>query len=96
MSDRIGTGSVGIRLSLSCSQSSVEFIRLFGIPAGYLIGGQILQQILGHPHQQQLRQLFDKESSNPRGHLVCARLPVVYVQYDYGDDDAEADQKHGE
>lgn len=54
------------------------------------------QQLVGNPHQQQLRQPPDEYLLHPRRHFVRARLPVVDVQHHDRDDDAESDQQHGE
>lgn len=60
-----------------------------------LLGGQIVQQILGHAHQQQRRQYFDEETPHPRRHFVRGRLAVMDVQYENGDQNAQPDQHHG-
>lgn len=54
------------------------------------------QQLVGNPHQQQLRQPPDEYHLHPRRHLVRARLPVVDVEHHDRDDDAESDQQHRE
>lgn len=65
-------------------------------PSVYLARGEIIEQIVGHSHQEQLRQLSDEDGPHPRRHLVSARLAVVHVQYDNRYHDRQPDQDHRE
>ena len=65
-------------------------------PARDLIGGELGQQVLGDPHEEQLGDAFDEKRAHPGGHLVRAGLAVVHVQYDDGDHHGQSYQHHGE
>lgn len=64
--------------------------------ARYFVGGQLGQQVLRHPHQEQLRYALDEEVAHPRRHLVGAGLAIVDVQDYDGDDYGERHHHHGE
>lgn len=68
----------------------------FTISMEPLVVGEVGQQLIGHAHEQQLRELPDEQLFHPRRHLVCARLAVVDVEHHDSDYYAEPYQQHGE
>lgn len=66
---RVRTRAARIQLHLGLYGGS-EFRLLHFDAVVNLLGGQIVQQIFGHAHQQQRRQDFDEETPDPRCHFV--------------------------
>lgn len=96
MTRGIGGRDYGGRLH-GGSDGGVEFALLPGSSSSvHLMRGEIVQQIVGHPHQKKLRQSPYEDLPHPRRHFVSARLPVMDVQYNDRYYYREADEDHGE
>ena len=52
--------------------------------------------LFGNPHQQNARHLLNEDVPHPARHPMRAGLPVVEVQYNGGEADADRHQHHGE
>ena len=55
-----------------------------------------MSHLLWNPHQQNSRHLLNEDVPHPVRHPVCAGLPVVEVEHDGGEADADRHQHHGE
>ena len=56
----------------------------------------VLHHLNGHPHQEHPRQRLEEQLPHPVGHRVRGGLPVVQVDHQRGQDEAERDQNQAE
>lgn len=81
-SNRVGTGSARVALELIvCGECCIELCLLARIfPDIFdavinLAGGQLLEQVFWHSHEEQTWKCFYEEAPDPRCHLVCGGFP---------------------